>query len=395
MTKEMRALLQKLENAKQEARTLIMEDKTEEAKKMMPEIRSLQEKVDMQKELDEVENRDFGGREYKEGGQGEERDMKELEAEYRSIFLQGIRRKRITEEQRSVIRDYEKRAVMNEGGTNPAIPDGDSGIVVPQDIQTRINELMRDWNDLSQYVTVENVTTLSGSRVLETDADMTPFADVDEYGNIQETDNPKFTPISYKVKKRAGYLPLTNELLQDNDANLLGYVTSWIARKAAHTRNVHILALLKTLTPKALADLKAINSVLNVDLDPAISRSSVILTNQDGFNWLDNQVDGMGRPILMDDFTQPGRKLFKGRPIAVVSNRNLPSDGTNAPLIIGNLKQFMVLFNRQFFELASTREGGDAWRRDTTELRTIMRDDYVKWDAKAAVFGQLDITPTP
>lgn len=395
MTKDLRALLQKLENARQEARSLLMEDKTEEAKKMMSEIRSLQEKVDIQRELEDAETRDFGGGEHKVGGKGEERDMKELETEYRSIFLQGIRRKRITEEQRSVIREYEKRAVMNEGGTNPAIPDGDSGIVVPQDIQTRINELMREWNDLSQYVTVENVTTLSGSRVLEADADMTPFADVDEYGIIQETDNPKFTPINYKVKKRAGYLPLTNELLQDNDANLLGYVTNWIARKAAHTRNVHILALLKTLTPKALADLKAINSVLNVDLDPAISRSSVILTNQDGFNWLDNQVDGMGRPILMDDFTQPGRKLFKGRPIAVVSNRNLPSDGTNAPLIIGNLKQFMVLFNRQFFELASTREGGDAWRRDTTELRTIMRDDYVKWDAEAAVFGQLDITPTP
>lgn len=395
MTKDLRALLQKLENARQEARSLLMEDKTEEAKKMMSEIRSLQEKVDIQRELEDAETRDFGGGEHKVGGKGEERDMKELETEYRSIFLQGIRRKRITEEQRSVIREYEKRAVMNEGGTSPAIPDGDSGIVVPQDIQTRINELMREWNDLSQYVTVENVTTLSGSRVLEADADMTPFADVDEYGIIQETDNPKFTPVSYKVKKRAGYLPLTNELLQDNDANLLGYVTNWIARKAAHTRNVHILALLKTLTPKALADLKAINSVLNVDLDPAISRSSVILTNQDGFNWLDNQVDGMGRPILMDDFTQPGRKLFKGRPIAVVSNRNLPSDGTNAPLIIGNLKQFMVLFNRQFFELASTREGGDAWRRDTTELRTIMRDDYVKWDAEAAVFGQLDITPTP
>jgi len=69
---------------------------------------------------------------------------------------------------------------MNEGNTNPAIPDGDVGIVVPQDIQTQINTLMREWNDLSQYVTVENVSTLSGSRVLETDADMTPFAVVDE-----------------------------------------------------------------------------------------------------------------------------------------------------------------------------------------------------------------------
>lgn len=395
MTKELRALLQKLDTAKQEVRSLLAEDKTTEAESKMEEVRSLQRKVDLQRELEDDEARGLGGRELNDDGNVDQRDMKELEAEYRGIFLRGIRRKPISQEHRSVIAEYERRAVMNEGGTNPAIPDGDAGIVVPQDIQTQINTLMRDWNDLSQYVTVENVSALSGSRVLETDANMTPFADMDEYGTISETDNPKFTKISYQVKKRAGYLPLTNELLADNDANLIGYVTNWIARKAAHTRNTHILALLNTLTPKALADLKAINTVLNVDLDPAISRSAILLTNQDGFNWLDNQVDGNGRPILMDDFTQPGRKLFKGRPIAVVSNRNLPSSGTNAPLFIGNLKQFMVLFNRRFFELASTREGGDAWRRDTTELRTIMRDDYVKWDDKAAVFGQLDVTPTP
>ncbi|MGG4552603.1 phage major capsid protein [Paenibacillus humicus] len=395
MTKELRALLQKLEGAKGEVRTLLAEDKTAEAKDKMDEVRSLQTKVDLQRELEESEARSLGTKTLDDNGKIEERDMVELEKEYTGIVLRALRRKQITSEQRSVIKEYEQRAVMNEGGTDPAIPDGDVGIVVPQDIQTRINELMRDWNDLSQYVTIENVSALSGSRVLETDADMTPFADVDEYGIIQETDNPKFTPISYKVKKRAGYLPLTNELLADNDANLLSYVTNWIARKAVHTRNTHILNLLNTLTPQSLGDLKAINTVLNVTLDPAISRSSIILTNQDGWNWLDNQVDGNGRPILQDDFTQPGRKLYKGRPIAVVSNRNLPTDGTNAPLFIGNLKQFMVLFNRRFFELASTREGGDAWRRDTTELRTIMRDDYVKWDEKAAVFGQLDVTPTP
>lgn len=395
MTKELRALLQKLDTAKQEVRTMLAEDKTAEAKEKMDEVRSLQTKVDLQRELEETEARGLGSRELNDNGNGEERDMKELEQEYRSIFLRGIRRRAINDEMRSIITEYERRAVMNEGGTNPAIPDGDVGIVVPQDIQTQINMLMREWNDLSEYVTVENVTALSGSRVLESDADMTEFADVDEYGVIAATDNPKFTPITYKVKKRAGYLPLTNELLADNDANLLAYVTNWIARKATHTRNRKIIAQLNTLTPQALADVKAINKVLNVSLDPALSLTSVLLTNQDGFNWLDNQVDGIGRPILQEDITQPGRKLFKGRRIAVASNRHLPSTGTNAPLFIGNLKQFMVLFNRRFFELASTREGGDAWRRDTTELRTIMRDDYVKWDNAAAVYGQLDITPTP
>lgn len=395
MTKDLRALLAKLDTAKQEVRSLLAEDKVTEAKEKMEEVRSLQAKVDLQRELEETEARGLGSTELKDDGNVEERDMKELEAEYRGIFLRGIRRRPITAEQRSIIAEYERRAVMNEGETNPAIPDGDVGIVVPQDIQTQINTLMREWNDLSQYVTVENVSTLSGSRVLESDADMTPFADVDEYGVIQETDNPKFTPITYKVKKRAGYLPLTNELLADNDANLLGYVTNWIARKAVHTRNTHIIALLRTLTPQALADVKAINTVLNVGLDPAISLSSIILTNQDGFNWLDNQVDGMSRPILQEDITQPGRKLFKGRQIVVASNRHLPSVDDKAPMIIGNLKQFMVLFNRRFFELASTREGGDAWRRDTTELRTIMRDDYVKWDTAAAVFGEIDLAPTP
>lgn len=395
MTKELRALLQKLEQSKQEVRSLLAEDKTQEAKDKMDEVRSLQTKVDLQRELEETEARGLGGTELNDDGNVEERDMKELEQEYRGIFLHGIRRRPISDEQRSIIAEYEKRAVMNEGGTTPAIPDGDVGIVVPQDIQTQINTLMREWNDLSEYVTVENVTALSGSRVLESDANMTPFQDVDEYGIIQATDNPKFTPITYKVKKRAGYLPLTNELLADNDANLLGYVTNWIARKAAHTRNTHIIALLRTLTPQALADVKAINSVLNVGLDPALSLTSIILTNQDGFDWLDNQVDGMGRPILQEDITQPGRKLFKGRRIAVASNRHLPSVSDKAPMVIGNLKQLMVLFNRRFFELASTREGGDAWRRDTTELRTIMRDDYVKWDDKAAVFGEIDLTPTP
>lgn len=395
MTKELRSMLAKLDTMKAEVRTMLAEDKTAEAKAKMDEVRSLQVKVDLQRELEDTEARGLGGKELNDDGNVEEREDVELEKEYTGIVLRGIRRRSINEEMRSVIREYERRAVMNEGNTNPAITDGDSGIVVPKDVQTQINTLMRDWNDLSAYVTVENVSTLSGSRVLETDADMTPFADVDEYGTIAATDNPKFTPVNYKVKKRAGYLPLTNELLADNDANLLGYVTNWIARKAAHTRNTHILTTLNSLTPAALADLAAINKVLNVTLDPAISRSAIILTNQDGYDWLDNTVDGNGRPILMDDFTQPGRKMYKGRPIAVVSNRNLPTvTGTpnKAPFFIGNLKQFMVLFNRRFFELASTREGGDAWRRDTTELRTIMRDDYVKWDTDAAVYGQISLT---
>mgnify|MGYP000356459654 CR=1 FL=1 len=394
MTKELRALKASLETAKQEARTLLAQDKVTEAKEKMEEVRSLQEKINLMEEMESLEARGLGGTELNDDGNVPGKEERDLEKEYTQIVLRGIRRQKITEEQRSIIKEYEKRAVMHEGGVAD-ISDGDTGIVVPQDIQTQINTLMREHGDLSPYVAVENVTTLSGTRVLETDADMTPFEDVEEYGEIKSTDNPKFTPIKYALKKRAGYLPITNELLEDTDENLLNYIKNWIARKATYTRNYHIINMLKTLTPKALADLKSVNNVLNVDLDPAISLTSIILTNQDGWNWFDNQEDKNGRPILQDDYTQPGRKLYKGRPIVVAPNRLLKTVDDKAPVIIGNLKQLLVVFNRKFFELASTREGGDAWRRDTTELRTIMRDDYKLWDTGAAVYGELDLTPTP
>lgn len=389
MSKELRELLQSLEEQKSKVRGFLAEDKVNEAESLMEEVRDLQKKVALQQELEAAEIYNLDDATPLNSNSDTDKD---LESEYKRVFLKGLRRQRITADDHSIINQYQ--AAIHEGGVSTD-SDGDLGIIVPQDIQTRINELMRSFNDLSQYIRVEKVNTLSGSRVLEKDEDMVPFAVVDEYGEIQETDNPKFTPVTYNLVKRAGFLPITNELLRDTDQNILAYVANWIAKKHVVTKNSLIISVLNTLTSKDLKDIKAIKKVLNVDLDPAISLSSTIITNQDGFQWLDEQEDVNGRPLLQEDITQPGKKLFKGRQIAVVSNRVLPSTGTTtikAPFVVGNFKELMVLFNRGVYELASTTTGGDAWRRDTTELRTITRDDCVKWDTDAAVFGKLTIS---
>lgn len=395
MTKEMRALLQELETKKTEVRNLLAEDKVSEAEKKMEEVRALQKKIDLQKEIEAME-----GFNDDDAQQLTSKVDKDLNAEYKRVFLKGLRRQRITSDEWSIINEYYKTrgiraAVMHEGANSDNPDDGNVGLIVPQDIQTRINEIMRELNDLSEYVTVETVNTLSGTRVLEADNAMTPFQVVNEYGTVQEMDNPKFVPISYQLVKRAGYLPLTNELLADTDQNILNYATRWIAKKYVVTKNSLITALLQGLQPVQLVGLDDIKKVLNVMLDPAISLNATIITNQDGYHWLDSQKDQTGRYLLQDDITQPGRKLFKGRPVVVMSNRYLPNvqsgDKTYAPMFIGNGKEFAVLFTRGIYELASTREGGDAWRRDTTELRVITRDDLRMWDASAMVYGQLAI----
>lgn len=399
MSKELREMLQRLEQMKAEVRSLLGEDKVDEAEKRMEDVRALQKKIEMQRQLEEEERGGLGlGGAYFTNGETRAvtKEDAELENEYRQVFMKAIRRRPVSSDERSIIVEYEKRAVMHTGGV-VGQADGDSGLILPQDIQTKIYTLMRDFNDLSQYVNVQNVTALSGSRVLEKDEEMVPFQDVDEYGLIGETDNPKFVPISYSLKKRAGILPLTNELIADTDQNIEQYVTNWIGKKAVVTRNYHITNLLKTMQKRSLANFDNIKKVFNVLLDPAISANSIILTNQDGYHWLDEQKDANGRYLLQDDPTQPGRKLFKGRPVVVASNRFLKTEGTStllAPIIIGDLTQLIVVFNRRFFELASTKEGGDAFLRDTTNLRTIMRDDYKFWDTGAAVFGQLDVTDT-
>lgn len=386
MSKELREMLQALEEKKAKVRVLLSEDKMTDAENLMAEVRSLQKKIGMQQELEMEEIKII------EDATPINKSDQDLEAEYRRIFLKGLRRQRITLDDESIINQYQ--AALHEGGVSTD-PDGDMGIIVPEDIQTRINKIMRTMNDLSTIIRTERVNNLSGSRVLEKDEDMVPFAVVDEYGEIKEIDNPKFTPVSYKLIKRAGFLPITNELLRDSDQNILAYITNWIAKKHVITKNSLILDILKSLSSKELKDINAIKKVLNVDLDPAFSLSSSIITNQDGFQWLDEQEDGNKRPLLQDDITQPGKKIFKGRPIIVLANRTLPSTGTatvKAPLIVGNFKELAVLFNRGTYELASTNIGGDAWRRDTTELRTITRDDCVKWDESAAVFGKLTIS---
>ncbi|HDR7285500.1 phage major capsid protein [Bacillus cereus] len=384
MSKELRELLAKLEGKKEEVRSLMREDKVAEAEQMMEEVRSLQKKVDLQRSLDESE-----AEERNNGREVETRNV-DGEMEYRDVFMKALRNKPLNAEEREFLEDdLEKRAMSGLTGE-------DGGLVIPQDIQTRINELARSFDALEQYVTVEPVRTRSGSRVLEKNSEMIPFVEITEMGEIPETDNPKFSNVQYAVKDRAGILPLSRSLLQDSDQNILKYVINWLGKKSKVTRNVLILNVIEKLTKQAIKSLDDIKDVLNVKLDPAISPNAILLTNQDGFNYLDKLKDKDGKYILQSDPTQKNKKLFAGtNPVVVVSNRFLKTKGTTnkkAPLIIGDLKEAIVLFKREDMELASTDVGGKAFTRNTLDLRAIQRDDVQMWDNEAAVYGEIDLS---
>lgn len=365
MNKELLAMLEQINNKKDEARSLLNENKVDEAATLRDEIKELQNKFDVAKDLYEQEKQNMENKEPEKTPQNDEAKN----------FINAVRSK--------------FKNAMSEGSNT------DGGYTVPQDIQTTINELRESKDALQNLVTVEPVSTKTGSRVFKKRAQQTGFAKVLEGGTITEKATPQFTNLTYDVAKYAGFMSVTNELLKDSDQAIRSVLTKWIGDESRVTRNKEILTVLGTKDKTALADVDAIKDVLNVTLDPAFRYTSVIVTNQDGFNWLDKLKDKEGNYLLQPSITSNSGKQLFGVPVQIVSNKDLPTAANQAPFIIGDLKEAVVLFDRQATEIVASDVAADAYLTDVTLFRAIERLDVKMRDEEAFVYGQIDLTPTP
>lgn len=397
MTKREQELRQNVADLKASAETLMEEGKSEEAQVKLNEAKVVKSELDNFLALQADFNSLSIPEPINKGAQmkGEPKEPKEPKgepkAEYKSIFFKALRGHKLTESEMSVMDEF-KAALSEKTGE-------DGGYIVPEDITTAINELKNTVDNLEQYVTVEPVKTNKGARTLEKRADSTPFAPLSEYGNpnaMAEMNSPQFSRLSFEIEDYAGFLPVPNDLLADTDQALEAYLRRWIAKKSKATRNSLILAVLNALTKTTISGdlVDGIKKVLNVDLDPAFSTNATIFTNQDGFNHLDTLKTADGKYLLEDDITSPSGKAIKGRPVITLSNKTVATTAEGlVPFIVGDLKEAIVLWDRQQLSVDMTKEGGNAWRTNTTEFRAIEREDVTSWDDEAVVYAQFDITP--
>jgi HK97 family phage major capsid protein len=370
MPKELRELLEQIQNKKEEARKLLAENKIEEAKKLKEEIVALQEKFDIAKELYEEQKQTIEDKEpLKPTVQVKENEVEAFVNHIRTRF----------------------RNAMSEGSNQ------DGGYTVPQDIQTRINEYRESKDALQNFITVEPVTTLSGSRVFKKRSQQTGFIEVPENGEIPEKATPQFTVLTYQVKKYAGFFRVTNELLKDSTEAIVNTLIRWIGDESRVTRNNLISAILNTQAKTAIPDIKGLKKVVNVQLDPAFRSTASIFVNQDAYNWLDTLQDNNGQFLLQPSLESPsGRQLF-GLPVVIVSNKVMPSrvdSGTGAefaPIIVGDLEEGIVLFDRQQTEIMSSDVAMDAFQTDVTLWRAIERMEVKMRDSEAFVFGEVQL----
>ena len=196
MSKEARKLLKEINDKKNAIRSLVNDGKTKEAIAAKEELKDMQDRFNILMDLEDEEEENI--KDHIDRGEVREIEGAEKSPKKKDIvrafvnrIVCGLRGKRLSEEDTKIMNQ------MSEGS------DPDGGFTVPEDIRTDITELRRTDDDLEQYVNVEPVTTMDGSRVIEVDADSTPWDDVDEGEAFGEENTPTFAQISTRSKRKA------------------------------------------------------------------------------------------------------------------------------------------------------------------------------------------------
>ncbi|MCZ4248181.1 phage major capsid protein [Bacillus amyloliquefaciens] len=105
--------------------------------------------------------------------------------------------------------------------------------------------------------------------------------------------------------------------------------------------------------------------------------------------------------MLQPNPQNPTELMLLNKPIKVISDKYLPNGGTDKapvyPLFAGDLKEAVVLFDREQLSIMMTNIGAGAFEKDQTKIRAIDRFDVKLWDEEAVVFasfkGIADETP--
>lgn len=376
---------------KEEAKVLVKDGvKASEINAKADEIEMIEARIRVQEQLEADEKSEIENKTKNIENKGDVKEMEDKNLQLR-VFAKVM-------SGRPMEGDAEIKALSS-------LTDKDGKLLIPVDVQTAINEWLRDYTDMAQYVQHEPVSTISGSRVYEVEADAVPFGDVAELTTIPDMGSPEFQKISYTCNYYKGMLKIPNELLKNEAGGLLAYISQWIAKKQVATRNILSfygtgakadgflgmttggITVDKTLT--APITLKYIDTVLNVTLPMAITRSSEcrIYTNQTGFNYLLSLEDKQGRKYLQPDVTNPAIYRYSGKEVVVFDDKQLINETINAveqfPILIGNLKEAMKMFELEGFQVETDKSR--YFDEDATGMRVIGALTTKLFDIKAVV----------
>ena len=265
------------------------------------------------------------------------KDEKKKEKENRSMEV--ILDDKKTNETRSI-----NQFIRTKGETRDGLTTVGAEAVIPIDRITKPEKQPETVVDLRQHVGRVPVTTGTGSYPI-LKANKNKMISVAELAKNPALANPEFTKVNYEIATYRGYIPVSQEALDDSDIDLGGLVAEHIQRQSLNTSNAAIAAKLQTATAKTVTTIDELKDIVNVAIDPAYAVK--FIASQSFFNELDKMKDNDGRYLLQQDVTVASGYKLLGREVVVMADDVIGTAAGNKVAFVGDPSLFVKFFDRQ------------------------------------------------
>jgi len=232
--------------------------------------------------------------------------------------------------------------VKSKGQERAGFTSIEGGALIPEELLTP-QKAPEDVVDLSKLVNIAKVNSGSGKYpvIKKSGSKMISVA---ELAANPELAKPTITEVNYDIDTYRGYIPVSQEVIDDADYDVTGMIADEIVDQELNTKNAAIATVLKTATAKAVTGFDGLKGIFNVELKKVYTPKAIVSASL--FNELDTTKDGNGRYLLQDDVTvASGKKLF-GYEVVVLDDDMIGAAAGDLKGFIGDPKSFCTLFDR-------------------------------------------------
>ncbi len=243
------------------------------------------------------------------------------------------------EEARSAINAFVKsKGQVREGGFKEA----DAGILIPVEILAP-QEKPEDIVDLKNYVKNVSVNSASGKYpvIAKSGSKMSTVAELEQNPELSK---PKISNIDYSIETRRGYIPISQEAIDDADYDVTGLIRDEINDQSRNARNTDIATVLKSATAKSVTGLDGLKDLVNKEIKKVYPVKFIISASL--YAELDKLKDKNGRYLLQDSITSLSGKMLFGKEVIVLDDEMIAGAG-ELKGFVGDPKSFCAFFDRK------------------------------------------------
>lgn len=243
------------------------------------------------------------------------------------------------EELRSGINEY----VRSKGQLRDGFTSIEGGALIPEELLSP-QEKPDDVVDLRDYVKKVPVNGASGKYpvIAKAGSKMLTVAELEANPKLA---NPKIVNIDYSVTTRRGYIPISQEVIDDANYDVVDLISREIVDQERNTANTDISAKFKTAKAKTVTGIDGLKDLINKDIKKVYPVKFYISSSL--YGEVDKLKDKNGRYLLQDSIAATSGKILLGKEVVVLDDIMIGTAAGDLVGFVGDAKSFCSYFDRK------------------------------------------------